>query len=464
MIRLLVPIGALLTGIALLLLGTGLLNTLLALRGSAEGFADQTLGLLGSAYFAGFILGTWLCPRLIRRMGHVRSFTFLAAAEAACVLIHVLWIEPGMWLLLRVITGVALVGIYTIIESWLNTTAPSERRGQVFACYMAVNLGSLALAQQLLRWDSPMAFTLFAIAAILIVVAVMPVAATRLAQPVITDTPPLSLKRLWQAAPVACVGAVLSGLGMGGFWGLGAVYAGRMGMDTAQIAGFVSLVIVAGALSQWPMGRLSDQIDRRKALVVISGMAAVGGVLMALLAPFGQWLLVAAAVFGAGSFAVYPAVVAHLIDHLHQEDILSGNGSLLMLHGIGAAVGPALAGWLMGMTSPVALPLFFTAMFTLCALYALWQLRQGRDRIVDEAAHYVPMVRTSNAVLEMMLEDATHEEHGEVKPQAASGDEPDKRADETNEIDSIEGAPEPLSVEQNRQTLAKDDEEQQGRN
>ena len=157
-------------------------------------------------------------------------------------------------------------------------------------------------------------------------------------------------------------------------------------------------------------------------------------------------------------------MVAHLIDHLHQEDILSGNGSLLMLHGIGAAVGPALAGWLMGMTSPVALPLFFTAMFTLCALYALWQLRQGRDRIVDEAAHYVPMVRTSNAVLEMMLEDATHEEHGEVKPQAASGDATDKRADETNEIDSIEGAPEPLSVEQNRQTLAKDDEEQQGRN
>ena len=143
---------------------------------------------------------------------------------------------------------------------------------------------------------------------------------------------------------------------------------------------------------------------------MICGLAAVGGLLMALLGPFGQWLLVAAAVFGAGSFAVYPAVVAHLIDHLHQEDILSGNAALLMLHGLGAAIGPALAGVLMSMTAPVALPLFFTLMFALCALYALWQLRQGRDRIVDEAAHYIPMVRTSNAVLEMMLEDATHED------------------------------------------------------
>lgn len=402
----LLPIAALLTGIGLLLLGTGLLNTLLALRGSGEGFSDQTLGLLGSAYFVGFILGTWLCPKLIRRMGHVRAFAFFAAAAAASVLVHVLSVEPGVWLLLRVLTGTALVGIYTVIESWLNTQAPPERRGQVFAVYMAVNLGALALAQQLLWLDSPMGFSLFALAAILIIVALMPVAATRLSQPVIGDTPGLSLKRLWHAAPVACAASVLSGLAMGGFWGLGAVYAGRMGMDTGQIAGFVSLVIVAGALLQWPMGMLSDRVDRRLALAIIAAVAAGGGLLMALFGPLGQWLLVAAAVFGGGAFAVYPAAVAHLIDHLRHDDILSGNASLLMLHGLGAAVGPALAGWLMGITSPVALPLFFTLMFGLCGLYALQQSRLGKDRIVDSAAHFIPMVRTSPAVLEMMLENA----------------------------------------------------------
>jgi len=276
----------------------------------------------------------------------------------------------------------------------------------VFAIYMAVNLGSLAVAQHLLRLDSPMAFSLFALAAILITAALMPVVATRLAQPVIGNTRGLSLRRLWQAAPVACSAALLSGLAMGGFWGLGAVYAGRMGMDTPEIATFVSLVIIAGAASQWPLGMMSDRIDRRLALAIISAIAVGGGLLMALLGHFGQWLLLAAFVFGAGSFAVYPAAVAHLIDHLHHEDILSGNASLLMLHGLGAAVGPALAGWLMGMTLPLALPLFFAAMFGLCALYALHQARGGADRIVDEPAHYIPMVRTSTEVLGMMLEDA----------------------------------------------------------
>lgn len=416
MFRLLLPIGALLVGIALLLLGTGLLNTLLALRGSAEGFSDQVLGLLGSAYFVGFIVGTWLCPRLIRRMGHVRAFAFFAAATSVCVLLHSLLVDAPVWLLLRVVTGVALVGIYTVIESWLNTQAPSEHRAQVFAAYMAVNLLALAMAQQLLHLDSPLVFTLFAVAAMLVVVALMPVVATRLPQPEISDTPALPLARIWQAAPVACAGALLSGLAMGGFWGLGAVYAARMGMQTAQIAGFVSLVIIAGALLQWPLGWLSDRIDRRRAVCLVSVLAALGGLLMALLGPFGQWLLVAAAVFGAGAFAVYPTVVAHLVDHLHKEDILSGNAALLMLHALGAAVGPALAGALMGLTTALALPLFFTFMFGLCAVYAWQQVRGGRDRIVEEPAHFVPMLRTSPTVLEMMLDEDPEAAEPSVKP------------------------------------------------
>lgn len=426
MFKILLPIAALLSGIALLLLGTGLLNTLLALRGSGEGFSDQTLGLLGSAYFAGFILGTWVCPKLIRRMGHVRAFAFLAAAGAVSVLIHALIVSPVAWIVLRVIFGIALVGIYTVIESWLNTQAPPDRRGQVFAVYMVVNLGSLAVAQQLLRLDSPMAFSLFALAAILITAALMPVVATKLNQPVIGHTKGLSLRRLWEAAPVACSTALLSGLAMGGFWGLGAVYAGRMGMDTAQIATFVSLVIIAGAALQWPLGMLSDRIDRRMALAIISSIAVAGGLLMALLGQFGQWLLLAAGVFGAGSFAVYPAAVAHLIDHLHHEDILSGNASLLMLHGLGAAIGPAVAGWLMGLTMPLALPLFFAVMFGLCALYALHHTRGGADRIVDEPAHYVPMVRTSTEGLGMMLEDA---ETTAATPAAGAKTQPDHTQD-----------------------------------
>ncbi|MEZ2746515.1 MFS transporter [Halopseudomonas bauzanensis] len=403
-------ISALLAGIALLLMGSGLLNTLVPLRGATEGFSDQVLGLFGSAYFAGFMLGTWLCPKLIRRMGHIRAFAFFASAAAACIILHVIHVDMLFWLLLRLITGTVLVGVYTSIESWLNTGAPKERRGRVFAVYMAVNLGALALSQQLLQMENPLANLMFGISAFFVIIAIMPVVATRLPQPEIVETTTLSLKALWRAAPVACAGAVLSGLAMGGFWGLGALYAGRVGMDTGQIASFMSLVIVAGALFQWPMGVLSDRVDRRLALVIVAGTAALGGLLMALLSGSPTWLLVGAAIFGAGSFSVYPTVVAHLIDHLRKEEVLSGNAGLLMLQGVGSAIGPALAGWLMGVTSTLMLPLYFAVMFTASALFSLLRWRDTSDRIVEEPAHHVSMVTTSPEALEMVVDEQKPDE------------------------------------------------------
>ncbi len=405
MLPLLLPIGALLAGIALMLLGTGLLNTLLALRGSLDGFSDQALGLIGSAYFAGFFAGTFVAPALIRRMGHVRAFAFFAAAAAASVLLHALLSNVAFWMLLRVLTGIALVGFYTVIESWLNSQAPSERRGQIFAAYMAVNLFALAGAQQFLHLASPAGFTLFAVSAIFVMVALMPVMATRLPPPPLSDTPRLALSRLWAAAPVALGGAVASGLAMGAFWGLGAVYAGRIGLDEHGVAQLISLTILAGALLQWPIGRLSDSMDRRRALALVAAVAALGGVLMAVLGGFGKAVLLGSFVFGAAAFAVYPVVVAHLIDHLRHDEILSGNAALLLVHGAAAALGPALAGVLMSWGGAPALPLFFALMFAPAALFAWLSARRHSDEIVEEAAHFMPMLRTSPTVLEMMTPD-----------------------------------------------------------
>ncbi|MDO9599488.1 MAG: MFS transporter [Azoarcus sp.] len=402
MIPHLIPIGALLAGIALLLLGTGLLNTVLALRGSLEGYTDATLGLIGSAYFVGFFLGTFVAPPLIRRMGHVRAFAFFAAATAACVLLHALVVSAPVWMVLRVITGIALVGLYTVIESWLNSEVPTERRGQVFAIYMAVNLGALAAAQQLLRLGSPAEFTLFAVAAIFVCLALMPVTATRLPPPVLTDSPRLGLGQLWQAAPVACAGAVLSGLAMGAFWGMSAVYGNRIGLDESGVALLITLSILGGALLQWPIGLFSDRVDRRYALGLVAAAATAASLLWAVFGNFGEVVLIAGFLFGAAAFALYPIVVAHLIDHLPREHILSGNAGLLLLHGAGAAVGPAVAGVLMGWFGPVALPLHFALMLAPLAAFALWHARRGKDEIVEDAAHFMPMLRTSATVLEMM--------------------------------------------------------------
>lgn len=402
MLPLLVPIAALLAGIALLLLGTGLLNIVLALRGSLEGYSDTTLGLIGSAYFLGYLAGTLLAPPLIRRIGHIRAFALFAAIVACCVLLHALLVSAPAWMALRVVTGIALVALYTVIESWLNGRAPTARRGQIFAIYMAVNLGALALAQQLLRLGSPAGSELFAIAAIFICMALMPVAATHQSPPELHATPRLALATLWRTAPVACAGALLSGLAMGAFWSMTAVHGGRLGLDEHGIAMLMTLSILGGAVLQWPIGHYSDGADRRRALGMVAGAAAAAGVLWAVLGLFGEAVLVGGFLFGAAAFAVYPIAVAHLIDHLHHQDILSGNAALLLLHGIGAAIGPLMAGAAMGWLGPLALPLHFAAMLGPLAAYALWQARRGSDEIVEEAAHFMPMLRTSPTVLEMM--------------------------------------------------------------
>jgi len=272
MLPTLVPIGALLSGIALLLLGSGLVNTVIPLRGSLEGFSANTLGLIGSTYFLGFFLGTFIAPRLIRRMGHIRAFAFFGATVASCILLHTLIVDAGVWMGLRVLTGVGLVGFYAVIESWLNDQTAAERRGQVFAIYMVVNLAALAGAQQLLRLDTPAAFTLFAVAAIFVCLSLLPVTMTRLPQPQIGARPRLDLGLIWRAAPAAFVGALSSGLSMGAFWSLTPLYAEGIGLDAAGVGLLMSTAIIGGALLQWPMGRFSDAGDRRLALAV----AAIG--------------------------------------------------------------------------------------------------------------------------------------------------------------------------------------------
>lgn len=185
----LVLISSLVLGASLLLLGNALNNTLLVVRGSLEGFSEQMLGFIGSAYFVGYLLGAYIAPHLIRSIGHIRAFAFFAAAIAAFILMYALFVDQWIWLGLRFVTGIALIGFYMIIESWLNSQSPAERRGQIFAVYMVANMLSMAAAQQFLRLAPPQTFMLFSVAAIMVCLSVMPVATTRLPQPAINSAP-----------------------------------------------------------------------------------------------------------------------------------------------------------------------------------------------------------------------------------------------------------------------------------
>lgn len=401
------PISSLMIGTALLLLGNGLLSTVLVLRGSLEGYSDQMLGLLGSAYFIGFFLGTYVVPPLIRRMGHIRAFNFFAAGIAAIMLLHSLIVHPWIWLGLRLFTGIALVGFYTVIESWLNTKTEPTHRGRIFAFYMIVNMVAIAASQQFLHFASPAGFVLFSIAAMMVCLSVLPLASTRFPQPEVMPVPRLTIRKIWTAAPAAVVGAIASGLTMGTFWSMGPLYGNRLGLDPGGVAMLMTATIMGGALLQWPLGRLSDRVDRRYVLGAAAACAALAAIAMAALGQIEYALLAAAFLYGGMAFAIYPVVVAHLVDHLSHDDILSGNAGVLLLHGLGAAAGPTLVGALMGIGA-AAFPLFFAAILGPLAVYILVQTRHVADEIVEEPAQFVPMMRTASTAMEIA---AAVEEH-----------------------------------------------------
>jgi MFS family permease len=411
---LIAPISSLLGGVALLLLGNGLLNTLLTLRGVAEGYSTGMLGLIMSGYFVGFLLGTWLAIPLVRRVGHIRAFAFCAALAAITALLHVLIIDPWVWLGLRVLYGLALVSLYMVIESWLNAQVPNGKRGQVFALYMAVNLGALAAAQQLLHLADPSDFVLFVLAAMLISAALMPITLTRQVQPSVPETLHTNLRQLASIAPLAIAAAGLSGLALGAFWGMAPVYASLSGFDASGVGLLMSSAILGGALLQWPIGIYSDKHDRRLVLFWVVALSVAVALLMSVL-PAGRLLLGLIFVWGGLAFAIYPIAVAQLIDQLHSDEILAGSSSLLMVNGIGSVCGPLLAGLLMQHLGAQALPLYFAATLGVLAAYTLYRLRHVSDLVSEPHGHFMPMLRTSHTVLELMP-DAPPSDHISEEP------------------------------------------------
>jgi MFS family permease len=389
-------------GTAILLLGIGLQSTLISLRATLEQFSLNTIGLVMSAYFFGFILGGYLCPPLIRRVGHIRAFTVMASIASAAAVAYPIWVDPVFWAFLRLLTGICMMGLYMVIESWLNSVAPNTHRGQIFSIYIAITLLAIAGGQYLLLLAEVGSYELFGIAAILLSLALIPVAITRLSQPELTESARLKLTALYKISPLGVIGALSTGLVMGAFWGLAPVYAANIGLDTAGVAGLMSAAIVGGVVLQWPIGLISDRIDRRKVLGLATLMAAIMSLLAYLL---GQSvsipLYIVAFVFGGFVFSLYGLSVAHTNDQLEKVQILEATRGLLQLYGVGAMLGPVLAGQAMGLFGPGALPLYFSLMLGLLLLFTYYRMQKREAPPVEEQGEYVTMSRTSPIVLEM---------------------------------------------------------------
>jgi len=395
-------IFSLLLAVGILQLGNGLLGTSLSIHAGLESLSDTVTGIIMSAFFIGFVIGSYICPRLISKVGHIRAFAVLAAFGSVSVLLHGLIFDPVVWWFLRIISGIAMVGLYLVLESWLITLIPSQFRGKIFSVYVAVTLFSLGLGQYLILFYGAGALATYALCAIFFILALVPISITRLSQPAQVAVPKLILRRLINISPLGVAGALVTGLGNGAFWGLGALYAHNMGYSETEIAFFMSAVIFGGAILQLPIGSLSDRFDRRKVLMVVCSIATLMALSIFIFSQYSQFMLMLSAIFYGGfSFSVYSLSVAHTNDHIEHSEVMDATQGLLLVNGVGAAIGPIFAGVFMQILGAQGLMIYFSIVFGLLALFVVFRMGVSTPIPNEEQGDFVAMARTGTAAVEM---------------------------------------------------------------
>ncbi|WP_454851475.1 MFS transporter [Rhizobium binxianense] len=374
--RNLLSVAALLFGTLFLFMGNGLQGLLLPVRGNIEGYETTTLGLLGTSWAAGFVIGCLVAPKIVRRVGHVRAFSGFIAIIAVIALGSGIIIDPFWWVLLRAVTGFSTAGTSMIIESWLNERASNESRGAIFSLYIGITLLGVVGGQMMIPLEDVRTPVLFMVCGIFYCIAMLPTTLSTAASPQPLKAVKLDLPALYRNSPVSCLGILLVGIANGAYGTLGAVFGAGAGLPDAAIAIMMSATIFAGAVMQLPAGRLSDRIDRRYVLAGMSGIAALAGLLIFFLHPSSPVFLIGLVIlYGAVANTLYPIAVAHANDFAAAEDFVKVSGGLLLLYGIGTIIGPTIGGPVMSAISPHALFLVTALAHLLITAYAIIRSR-----------------------------------------------------------------------------------------
>ena len=382
------PILSLLRGTGFLVAASGLHGLLLPLRGQAEGFSTASLGLLGTAWAGGYVAGCLLTPRLVRRVGHVRAFGTLAATGAIIALLTGLVINQYVWIVLRTISGFVMAGTSMVVESWLNEKTTNSIRGTVFGLYMVLRYASVIAGQMIVALGDVRDTSLFMVAAMLFCFALIPTAVSSAATPKPLEDIALDLKGLYATSSLALIGCFLIGIASGAWGTLGVVYGARIGIGNAGIALMTSVVVLAGAMFQFPVGRLSDLTDRRYVLAAGAVGAAAFALLVFVLQPRSAALLIVTmAAYGALANTLYSVAAAHANDQARSDEFVKVSGGLLLFFGFGTMVGPVLGAVVMAEMRPESLFLVIALAHVLLAAYALLRIsRSARLSQGDKSA------------------------------------------------------------------------------
>jgi MFS family permease len=393
----LATLAALLSGISIMVMGNGLQSTLIAVRANLEGFGADLTGLIQSAYFAGFALGSYLAARVIQHAGHVNSFAAFASIASIATLSHAVWIDPWFWVAMRALNGACYAGLVVVTESWLNASAVRETRGRVLAIYLILAFAAGSAGQVLLTLADPASFELFVLASVLISGSLVPLVLSRARVPAEMPRLKLRLVRVYRVSPFASATAFGIGVVSSGFFGLGALFAQRQGFSDGSIALFMVATMLGGLALQWPVGYVSDRVDRRWLLIVVALGAAGSAAALALAAATGAQtvLFVLAFAYGGLMIPIYSLAIAIANDRIEAEELVTVSAGLTMLYAIGSLAGPLIGGVLIRWVGPWALYAYMAAGLIAIALFGLWRLTRRESVPRQDYGPFVAVTRTT---------------------------------------------------------------------
>ncbi len=408
---------ALMVGILLLMLGNGLQGTLLGVRGSLENIDSAAMGYIMAGYFLGFLGGSKATPVMLKKVGHVRVFAALGSLVSAAFILYAAVVDPIAWWLLRVLVGFCFSGIYVVAESWLNHSASNESRGQALSMYLMVQMAGMVLGQLLLNVADPGGYNLFVLITVLVSISFAPMLLSSSSNAPLQDSArAMPLKELIVTSPLASFGMLLLGGIYSVLYAMSPVYATERGLTIAQTSYFITGIFLGAMLLQYPIGWLSDRIDRRYLIISVTALGAVVS-LTGMYAGNSFVVLVACAVLlGGASNPLYSLLVAYANDYLERDQMAAAAGGLLFINGCGAITGPVVVGYAM---THLGIEWFFITLFLLMSaicLYGLYRISQRTYTVTDEAAPYLPIsARTSGLATSFAIDAAEEQQLEELE-------------------------------------------------
>ncbi|MBL6839700.1 MAG: MFS transporter [Rhodobacteraceae bacterium] len=396
---------ALMLGMMLLMVGNGLQGTLIGIRGEIEGFSTIELSIVMSAYFVGFLGASQLVPELIRRVGHVRVFAALASFISAVLIAYPLLTNPIFWSIGRVVIGFCYCGVYITAESWLNNSVDNEKRGQALSLYMIVQMVGIVSAQGLLALGNPNGYSLFIIISILVSISFAPILLSISPAPAFERTKLMTLSRLFNSSPLACVGMFLLGGVFSAQFGMSAVFGAQIGLSLSQISLFVASFYIGAMIFQYPIGWVSDKMDRRLLILLISAASATGSASAYFAGGYFFALVFAAFLVGGLTNPLYSLLIAHANDFIEYEDMASAAAGLLFVNGVGAVSGPIIIGYAMNAFGPEIFFVIIALLMATLAIYAGYRMTQ-RATVSDTSSYAAVLPNSTGVAVEIAQEFA----------------------------------------------------------